>query len=213
MRGTSGGILLGWLARYRMGLAPVSPPRPRHVTTPHSARWDTAIGRALIGPGSTYPITVPTTTDAAVTAIEGEYQISGPKAGKAAGIPERTWRRWARGREVKSVPARLARAFRRAGLSPQREAQLRAAGQRPTSGGLRLSQATFRVSGKKIQQNANLGTVLRTEHGRNLVGELIDAYLSAQPGAMTAVLQDAIDTYGEPFGLSSVIDLGEIEFG
>lgn len=180
----------------------------------HDTRWDAKIGRAILGAKSRRPL-YPQTAAGAARSIQARWAVSAREAARRLGVPWQTYQRWASGK-VKSIPEKLLIGFRRAQLSKKREAALRAGAvpgrgkTRVQSNGLVLKNATFKISNKNVDQNANVGITVQEDTGRNAVAELIDAYLTGEPGAMTATMESILDDYGAGFGLQEVLDIGDI---
>lgn len=178
-------------------------------------RWDAKIGRAILGARSRRPL-YPQSPAGAARSIEARWAVGAREAARRLGVPWSTYSGWRSGR-VKRIPDTLLRGFRRAQLSRKREDALRrgaATGRdkkkRVQSDGLVLKTATFRVSDKDVEQNANVSLTVAEDTGRNAVSELIDAYLTGEPGAMTATMESILDDYGAGFGLQEVLDIGDI---
>lgn len=181
----------------------------------HDTRWDAKIGRAILGAKSRRPL-YPQTAAGAARSIQARWAVSAREAARRLGVPWQTYQRWASGK-VKSIPEKLLIGFRRAQLSKKREAALRAGAAtgrdkktRVQSNGLVLKNAKFKISSKDVDQNANVSLTVREDTGRNAVAELIDAYLTGEPGAMTATMESILDDYGAGFGLQEVLDIGDI---
>ena len=118
---------------------------------------------------------------------------SARKIADALGVHPDTVRRWKRGARP-TLNADLAAAYRRAKLSPKREARVR-------NGEFRM-RATVRASNKKHTQNMNLGAVLEGL-GRSVGDELADAYLEGDE-KLADVLNDLVDEYSGGIGMEIV---------
>lgn len=162
---------------------------------------DGAIARAIVGPGRG-GARLPATPAALARSILSRFKLTGDphaarKAADRLGVHPDTFRRWARTTDGKTT-ARMHIAYRRANLSKAREAKLRAAS------GQASIRAVVKVSNKTADhpQNCHLGKTLGPG-GRDVNGDLIDAYLSGKPGEMTAVMNDILDQYSGYVGMEA----------
>jgi transposase-like protein len=172
---------------------------------------DAKIARAIVGPpGRGRTANLPQTPAALTTRVLNTFRLdptdkhSTTRAAEALGVDPSTFRRWRRTTD-KHLSATMRATFRRSQLSPKREAELRARGNQKSGNGSPVVRLKVVVSNEIAQnaQNAYIGRVLKNDHARNVNDELIDAYLTGVPGAMTAAFNSILDTYSGGVGMET----------